>query len=187
MDLVCLQQFSWGLVLGRKCKEVQDGNWFKALVRKQRVVLSKAELLNILYLAGVLIWSTTQRRQAERGASCCDLASMWPSHLGSSSGLERRKSAQSHLLAWRADFHAGEILPNQLSIGRALVISHGAAVSSHTLPSAPLGLSQLLSQPQGLLSGEPVGWDGNGDNYLPVVNLLQEINLVRLSPCWRIP
>jgi len=67
VDLVCLQWFHWGLVLGCKCKEVQDGNWFKALVSKHKVVWSKAELLNKLHLAGVPNCGTARRRQAGRG------------------------------------------------------------------------------------------------------------------------
>lgn len=95
-------------------------------------------------------------------------------------------SAQSHLLAWRADLLAREILPNQLSICRALVSSHGAVVSGHILPSPQLGLSELLAvfpcilSLVGLCSREPVGWDGNGDNFLPVLKSFWELNLVRL-------
>lgn len=90
-------------------------------------------------------------------------------------GLERGSSAQNHLLAWRADLLAGEILFNQLSICRALFNSHGGVVSGHILPSPPLSLSELLAAFPcilglvGLRSGEPVGWDGNGDNFLPVL------------------
>lgn len=90
-------------------------------------------------------------------------------------GLVRGSSAQGHLLAWRTDLLAGEILPNQLSICRDLVSSHGAVVSSHILPSPPLSPSELLAafpcifDLVGLRSGECVGWVGNGDNFLAVL------------------
>lgn len=149
-------------------------------MRKHRVVLSKAELPNKLHLVGVPIWVTAQRRQAGRQAERPCAVILPPCGFGGHhiwvppdvNCLERGNSTRSHLLAWRADVLAGEILPNQLSICRALVSCHGAVVSGHILPSPPLGLSEFLAAFPcifglvGQCSGGPVGWYGNGDSFL---------------------
>lgn len=168
-------------------------------MRKRRVVLSKAELLNTSsgWCPGLGYSPEGTGRQRQRPCAVIVLLCGFGGHHiwvpPDVNGLERGSSAQSHLLAWRAHLLAGETLPSWLSICRALVSSCGAAVSGHVLPSPPLSPAKLLAAflcilgLVGLRSGEPVGWDGNGGNFLPVLMSFWGMNLVRLFPSWRVP